>query len=117
VSIPVLTFEEGAMVIVLVVILNRWYPSIVHDIIGKKGSVFSQNFIGRHISIAIDSVDILILVVGLKELVHVGHDSSGRLCALGHEPLIGYKLVDVVHVAHVVYAKIVHLYFFFNCYR
>ena len=111
VSIPVLALEKRPMVIVLEVILNRGYPSIVHDIIGKKGSIFRQHFIGRHISITIDPVKILILVIGLKELVHVGHYSSGRLCPLGHEPLVWDEFVDIVHVANIVYPEIVHLYF------
>jgi hypothetical protein len=79
ISIPILTFNERTMIIILEISLDRWNSSIIDGIVRNERSVFSENFIWRHIPNVIDSVNILIRIVGLKELVmgNVGHDSPG----------------------------------------
>ena len=103
VSIPVLTFCEGSLVIVMKMTLNGRNPAIIREIIAQERFTFSNHLIGRHISIAIDPVHIRVLVISLKKLImdHVRYDSSGRFGAFRHESLVWDELIDVVHVAYV----------------
>ena len=46
---------------------------------------------------------------------HIGYDSSGRFGTFGHEPLVWYELINIVHVAqvaHVIDSESVHFYLF-----